>query len=460
MADSKVYKNIDLKAYSFFWMIALVYKLALEMGFWYLLQNAYKDLNVYRFEFSIAKFIYGLLWIFILFALIKHNERKPSTFFLQFQYMIAIIPITVVFAFSDEKIIYYTVVCMAFAFAEILIIFFKDVKLPQINITSKVLIIVFLLITCIVYVDMIAENGLFTLEALDIYKVYEVREDFELNKYVWYLFYWQYTIITPFFIIREYKRKKIISMIFFCILQFVAYLYAAQKALLFIIPLVVGICVVSNWKKFGTLLFAGLSIGTVLVTIGSIWSEMIYRVYDLFIRRVLILPANLKFVYYDFFSQNPKIGLSGTLWGKFLELVSPYEERIGIIISTEYFDRPEMNSNTGFLAEGYYRFGFFGVFLALILFALVLMVLDHCAKLNGYSFTVGMSFFSIFLLNDGSLIDPLIFGTFTVLVILCMFYNRNDDFKNKNMLGQVYLEKFKKQKKLQSSEKKIYMNVS
>lgn len=433
MADSKVYKNIDLKAHTFFLMIALVYKLALEMGFWYLLQNAYKDLNVYRFEFSIAKFIYGLLWIFILFALIKHNERKPSTFFLQFQYMVAVIPITVVFAFSDEKIIYYTVVCMAFAIAEILIIFFKDVKLPQINITSKVLIIVFLLITCIVYVDMIAENGLFTLEALDIYKVYEVREDFELNKYVWYLFYWQYTIITPFFIIREYKRKKIISMIFFCILQFVAYLYAAQKALLFIIPLVVGICIVSNWKKFGTLLFAGLSIGTVLVTIGSIWSEIIYRVYDLLIRRVLILPANLKFVYYDFFSQNPKIGLSGTLWGKFLELVSPYEERIGIIISTEYFDRPEMNSNTGFLAEGYYRFGFFGVFLALILFALVLMVLDHCAKLNGYSFTVSMSFFSIFLLNDGSLIDPLIFGTFTVLVILCMFYNWNDDFKVKNV---------------------------
>ena len=65
-----VYKNIDLKAHTFFLMIALVYKLALEMGFWYLLQNAYKDLNVYRFEFSIAKFIYGLLWIFILFALL------------------------------------------------------------------------------------------------------------------------------------------------------------------------------------------------------------------------------------------------------------------------------------------------------------------------------------------------------------------------------------------------------
>ena len=445
MTESKVCKYGNLEAAVFFGMFALIYKLALEMGFWYLLQEAYEETNVYRFEFSFGKFIYGLFWVFVLFSLIRHNERKPSTFFLQFQYMIAIVPITVVFAFSNEEIVYYTVVCMAFAIAEVLIIVFRDVKLPKINITSKLLVIAFCLITCLVYADMIIENGMFTLEALNIYKVYEVREKFDLNKYIWYLFYWQYTIITPFFIIREYKKRKFFSMLFFCILQLVAYLYSAQKALLFIIPLVVGICVISNWKRFDTFLYAGLSIGTVFVTIGSVWSEIIYRIYDLFVRRVLILPANLKFVYYDFFSQNPKIGLSGTLWGKFLELVSPYEERIGIIISTVYFDKPEMNSNTGFLAEGYYRFGIFGVFLSLILFAFILMILDHCAKLNGYSFAVSMSFFSIFLLNDGSLIDPLIFGTFTVLVILCIFYNFNDDFgvKKNSYISQCIIKKLK-----------------
>ena len=434
MSNSLIYKCNNLKAYIYFLLIALVYKLALEMGFWYLLQEAYKNTSTYRFEFSFYKFIYGLLWIMILFALIRHNERKPSTFFLQFQYMIAIIPITVIFAFSDEKIFYYTVVCLAFALAEVLVFVSKDVQLPQINIASKVLVIAFCLITCVVYVDMIIENGMFSLEALNIYIVYEIRKEFELNKYVWYLFYWQYTIITPFFIIREYKRKRFFSMAFFCILQLIAYLYSAQKALLFIIPLVIGMCIISNWKKIEIFLFAGLSIGTVMVTIGSACSEIIYRIYDLFVRRVLILPANLKFVYYDFFSQNPKIGLAGTLWGKFLELVSPYEEKIGVIISTVYFDKPEMNSNTGFLAEGYYRFGILGIFLALILFAFVLIVLDHCAKLNGYSFTVSMSFFSIFLLNDGSLIDPLIFGTFTVLVILCIFYNYKDDFGVRNRI--------------------------
>lgn len=434
MKSLKIYRYRDLKEHIYFLMIALTYKLALELGLWYVLQEAYKDANVYKFDFSIGKYIYGMVWVLILFVLIKHDTRKPSTFFLQFQYLLAVIPITVIFAFSDEKVLYYTAVCAAFAFAEMLIASLKDIKIPQIKVSSKILIIGFYLITVIVYADMILENGMFTLEALNIYSVYEVRTDFELNKYVWYMFYWQYMIITPFFIIRAYKRKKFFSMLFFCILQLVAYLYAAQKALLFIIPLVVGVCVISSRKKFGRVLFLAWSAGTALVTIGSVWSETIYRIYDLFVRRVLILPANLKFIYYDFFSQNPKIGLAGTLWGKFLDLTFPYEERIGILISTVYFDRPEMNSNTGFLAEGYYRFGYFGIFLALILFAFVLIILDHFAKLNGYSFTVSMSFFSILLLNDGSLIDPLIFGPFTILVVLCLFYNVNDDFKSKKLV--------------------------
>ena len=47
-----------------------------------------------------------------------------------------------------------------------------------------------------------------------------------------------------------------------------------------------------------------------------------------------------------------------------------------------------MNSNTGFLAEGYYRFDLFGIILVLVLFAIILILLDNFAELNGYSFLV------------------------------------------------------------------------
>lgn len=424
------HKEKDIKNTVFFFMIVFIYKVALELGFWYLLQRNYADANIYRFEFDFVKYLTGMFWCAVLFLLINHDARKPSTFFMQMQYVIAFIPITVIFAFSNESIAYYTVLSFAFAVAEMTIMFAKDIHLPQSEIMTKILIIGFYLITVLVYVDIIVENGMFTLEAINIYNVYSVRGDFQLNKYIHYMFTWQYIIVTPFFIIRAFLRKKYVTMCFFCGLQFLAYLYAAQKTILFMIPITLAVCILSRLKNFGLYVYSALMIGVVAITALSFLSDFIYRLYDLFVRRVLILPANLKFIYYDFFSQNPKIGLSGTLWGKFLGLTSPYDERIGVMISKVYFDNPVMNSNTGFLAEGYYRFGLAGIFLALLLFVFILLLLDHFSNLNGYSFAVSIGFFVIFLLNDGGLIDPLLFGQFTVLMGVCLFYNKKYDFKN------------------------------
>lgn len=424
------YKKRDKKNTLCFFIIILVYKVTLELGFWYLLQKTYADANVYQFEFNCTKYLLGMFWCILLFFMINHEERKPSTFFLQMQYVIAVIPITVIFAFSNENVIYYMVLCFAFAIAEILIRLVKSIRLPQSEMMTKILIISFYLITAIVYFDIIRENGMFSLEAVNIYDVYAVRSDFELNKYVGYMFNWQYIIITPFFIIRAFQRRKYLTMFFFCALQFLAYLYAAQKTILFIIPLVLVICVLSRFKNFGLYAYSTLMSGIIIITACGGISDVMYRLYDLLVRRVLILPANLKFIYYDFFSQNLKIGLAGTLWGKFLDISNPYDERIGVIISKVYFDNPVMNSNTGFLAEGFYRFGLIGIFLVLVLFALILLMLDYSSALNGYSFAVSMGFFAIFLLNDGGLIDPLIFGQLTVLMGVCLFYNKKYDFKN------------------------------
>mgnify|MGYP001623673255 CR=1 FL=1 len=423
------YKKKNIKNTLCFFIIILIYKVTLELGFWYLLQKAYANTNVYHFEFNYVKYLLGLFWCILLYFLIDHEERKPSTFFLQMQYVIAFIPITVIFAFSNENIIYYTALCFAFAVAEMLVMLVKTIHLPQIEIMTKGLVIAFYLITAVVYFDIIRENGMFTLEAVDIYAVYTLRGDFQLNKYIGYMFDWQYIIITPFFIIRAFQRRKYLTMFFFCGLQFLAYLYAAQKAILFIIPLVLAICILSRLKNFGLYAYSALMSGIVVITACGGISDIMYRLYDLLVRRVFILPANLKFIYYDFFSQNPQIGLAGTLWGKFLEIPNPYDERIGVIISKVYFDNPVMNSNTGFLAEGYYRFGLWGIFLALLLFAFILLMLDYSSTLNGYSFAVSIGFFAMFLLNDGGLIDPLLFGQLTVLMGVCLFYNKKYDFK-------------------------------
>lgn len=407
----------------------MIYKIILEIGFWYVLQKVFKDLNVYQFEFSGYKYVIGTVWLIVIFFLIRHDLRKPSTFFLELHYVLAIIPITVIFAFSNENMLFYNAVCIGFSAACVLITLGKNIKIPKISLSTPLLIIAFFLITVVVYAGIVVQNGMFTLKALDIYQVYELREQFQLNKYIGYMFSWQNMVITPFFIIRFAESKKYICSLFFVGLQFIAYLYSAQKTILFIIPLTVGIYFISRLKKFNVWVFGLFAGGTVFVTLGSSFSGFIYNLYDLLIRRVLLLPADLKFIYYDFFSSHDKIGLAGTLWGKFLDIQHPYEEGIGNLISKVYFNKPDMNSNTGFIAEGYFRFDYFGILLVFILLAIVLWTIDYLAEQNGYSFAVCICLFSIFLLNDGGIIDPLIFGNLTVLILICLFYNKQDDFK-------------------------------
>ena len=70
----KANKSKDLKSTLYLFIIVLVYKLTLEIGFWYLLQDVYKELNVYKFQFDLWKFLYGLFWTILLFFLINHEE--------------------------------------------------------------------------------------------------------------------------------------------------------------------------------------------------------------------------------------------------------------------------------------------------------------------------------------------------------------------------------------------------
>ncbi len=414
---------------------ALVYKVILDCGFWSILKSIYYFEETYEFDFNITKYIIGYIWLFLLFIMIRHYDNRPSTFFLQLQYFLAIVPMSTIYAFSDEKSLYFFAICISFSLAEIVV--FLSVEIDSrykraFNIFdkaffTKVLICAMYLSTIIVYIDMILENGMFSMKALNIYNVYDVRAEFELNKYVGYLFNWQYIVFNPFFIIRFLKKDDKLKAAFFILLQLIAYMYAAQKTILFIIPLLLILYYFSKIRYFQLITYWGFT-GLVAFSIFmynniGIASTM----FSLFVRRVLFVPANLKFVYYDFFSNNPHIGFAGTLIGKFLNIEFPYDGSIGKMISAVYFNSPDMNSNTGFLAEGYYRFGLFGIVIALIVFGLLLVAIDRFSKKNGYDFTIAICFFSMFLLNDGELIDPLIFGNLTVLVAIFILYNNKYD---------------------------------
>ena len=427
----------------------LIYKLILEYGFWYVLKPIYILSPVYKFDFSLSKYITGFIWLIILFLLIKHNEHKPSVFFLQMHYAIAIIPITIIYSFSDENTLYFFAICTGYGMAEILIYLYKGDKAKRIKLFDKkiftvIVIVSFYLSNIIVYFDIVYENGLVSFRALNIFDVYSIRGEFQLNKYIGYMFSWQYMVINPFFMIRSMKHKKWFSALLFMLLQLIAYLYAAQKTILFVIPLIFLLYFISKNNYFVRIIYFGLTcLVTLSVTLYNFF-EVATETYGLFVRRVLFVPANLKYLYYDFFSHNDKIGFAGTLIGKLIGSEYPYDDTMGFMISKIYFNDPDMSSNTGFLAEGYYRFGIFGILISLLVFCLLLILIDRFAKNNDYDFAIAFCFFSVFLLNDGALIDPLIFGNLTVLVYVMLFYRFKNDKNNNYVI--LFWEFFKNKK--------------
>ena len=404
----------------------IFFKVTLDIGYWIILT---KDQSTYIADFNIFKYMLGFAWCVLLFIGINHHERKASTFFLFFVYLIQIIPITTIYALANQNSAYYNILCIAFFICEMITWNNRhDVKIKQRNKTlSSLMILGFFCAVILVLISSFVENGLPTLTALDIYDVYEIRDDFKLNKYLNYLLAMVTQAIIPILITKYILEKKYVFSAVLCAIQFVFYLYTGNKTWLFMIPMVLIVVLWSKRDNFYKELFIcfclGMGVVTLLACFSPFMEEFWNNKFSLFGRRTMLLSANNKFVYYDYFSNNPHMGLGG-IFPRWLIDIPNYYENIPYTydISEIYFGKPEMQSNTGFLAEGFMRFGHIGTILILILFAMILRGIDNFQQREGFSASIGFFIYPIFILTDRYLLDSFVFGPWMVLLLVMIFY--------------------------------------
>ena len=182
----------------------LIFKLSSEYAYWVLLTH---DIITYSADFSLAKYINGLICCSILFIFIKHDLRKPSSFMLYFKVLFEIVPLTIIYALANESALYYNCICLAFLFCEFLVRYQwkdinKEIHLKKIIITLIICLLLYLIVYILKY------NGLPKLTALNIYNVYEIRKDFKINKYMGYILRVVMAVFIPL-IIAKYICKKI-----------------------------------------------------------------------------------------------------------------------------------------------------------------------------------------------------------------------------------------------------------
>ncbi len=404
----------------------LAFKLACDLGYLWL---STQDRIGFPLTFSVLKYALGLLCCCGLFFLIRHSERKASTFFLYFLLLFQILPITTSYALADRSSEYYLVLILAFALCALVVGYTGGQPLVRRNpLTAKTVGVGLACIMLLIVLLVVRRYGVPSLAALNLFDVYELRGSgaFQLSKYENYLFTWSTAVILPAGIALAIHKRKYILAAVLCGVMLVLYLYSAHKTFLFAIPLVLVGTFWARRKNFYTELFTALCIGylalVLLLWFSPVFKELIYKAFTLLFRRVLLVPANNKFHYFDYFTNNPKMGIGGIFPRWLIEIPNYYENiPYSYEISAIYYNQPEMNSNTGFLAEGFMRFGHMGTVLILLLFGWILKMIDRFQERAGYTLAIGVFIYQIYSLADAHLLDSLVLGPWMVLVILLLF---------------------------------------
>lgn len=416
--------KVDILMY----FLMLMYKFTTELGYWMILT---KDTVSYTKDFNLQKYIIGFFWCSILyFGINKTRHQYISTFCLYLTYIMQIIPMTTIYALGNDHSVYYHSICLAFFLCELFVGYVGDSKKVHRNwkisnlIECTMICFTFLLILYIV-----AKNGVPTLIALNIYDVYELRssDQFQISKYMNYILSYSTKVFIPFILAKTIIDTKYHLTLMYSGILFLIYLYSGHKTFLFSIPLIIVSCLWAKRKNFYHELFIiakiGFSVLVLFVCFSPLKSILLNTVYSLFGRRLMMVPANLKFLYYDFFTQNELLGFAGIFPRWLIDVYNPYElTPFPNVIADVYLNSPQTWASTGFLAEGFQRFGHIGTFFVLFLYGIILKIADRFQKQVGYPLALGILIYPVMVLTDTQLLGTLFFGSWGCVMVIVSFY--------------------------------------
>ena len=109
------------------------------------------------------------------------------------------------------------------------------------------------------------------------------------------------------------------------------------------------------------------------------WLFDSYKIVD-YLRRVLAIPAQLNYFFYDYFSQveNPYDFFRQGLIGKF-GFRSPYDTVVYKIIGGEYYNNWDMLANNGLVSDAFYNLGWVGAVIMPVMVVLMIKLISACS---------------------------------------------------------------------------------
>jgi len=212
-------------------------------------------------------------------------------------------------------------------------------------------------------------------------------------------------------------------------LQLLMYLSFGFKAFLFSIGVIIMCVLITKRGKFEREVIIALSSLNIIAYILDYFNitDTLRRAIPY---RMLFIPSQIQFQYYEFFKDIEKMHFADGIIGKILSIESPFSEPAPFVISRFFsYNKVASNSNTGLFSDAYSNGGFILMIIVAIMFAFILYVIDSVTYKLPLYVVVGSFSYMMFVLNDTSLQTTLLTGGMGLMIILLLLFNSSIEEK-------------------------------
>jgi competence ComEA-like helix-hairpin-helix protein len=347
--------------------------------------------------------------------------RRASTIVLWVVYLMGYLPAVVLPPFLGAELGTVLRLDLALLGSMALVALILRVPVPRIDVrpmsaTTFTRLLTVTALLGIVY--MIAGFGLHGLPSVT--DVYETRDAFKSAvggiPGGSYLIGWATGVIYPLLMAWGIARRRPALVILSVLAQLLVYSVTGYKAALFsivFVPLVY--MAVSHFRRsFGLLLSVGVPAILVLSALPAAGNTALGLA-----SRMYVLPAQLTYYYYEYFSIHPQYELSHS----FLRWFStrPYSQEPPDLIGSVYFPGTGTHANAGLWADAYANFGFGGIFAFTVVFGLVLWAADGVSRNRDMRIVGALLGVAALAINSGAVFTAILTNGIALSLLLILF---------------------------------------
>ena len=409
------FKNRNIFTYLF------LYKITIELIYFFCISPIYSYSGLTN-NINYTSYWLSNLYLLLVCILSPKNKFRPSSYLYIILEVFLLVPLLVYYWMNNQSAIYtfYVIICLM-----LVSIVLKNkpininLKIQNADLYVKLIFIIYILIT----IYLIIKRGGIDLRTLNFDLVYDLRSESQISGVLGYLMNWSTKVFCPFFVGFFYYKKNYLMIILTLFLQLMMYLSFGFKAFLFSIGIIIISTYITKKKKFETRFILAI----LLLNIVS-YSLDFFKITDSLRRaipyRMIFIPAQIQFQYYEFFKNIEKLHFADNFIGKILSIKSPFSENIAFVIS-RYFSYNDVssNSNTGIFSDAYANGGFINMLIFAMILAITLLIIDSTTNKLPVYVVVGAFSYLMFVLNDTPLLTTLLTGGVLLMILLLYIFN-------------------------------------